>query len=145
VTLEDPVANDKYDNLNTLMTSGWFDWASDQIQAALLTGATFNKADVYLEDLVASNLGLAPVQGRLVAADHSLLGLPVSFTSVDADIELQVVLVRAEDSLHNTLLAWYDVDDQDNPMVLANHGTFILRPPVYDVQGETALGIWVQF
>jgi hypothetical protein len=76
------MANDKYDNLNVLMTSGPFDWTSDVIQAVLLRGATFDRTQVYLEDLSATRVGMAPVQGRQIATDGGLLGLSVSFTSV---------------------------------------------------------------
>src|SRR5215510_2315847 len=117
--------NDKYDNLTTLMSAGWFNWVSDPIRAVLLSGATFDKTDAMLTDVAGERLGMAPVGGRVVAADGSLVGAPVTFNNVPADTSLQVVLVREEGSAELRPLAWYDTNDQDNPLRLDNHGTFI--------------------
>jgi hypothetical protein len=139
------VANEKYDNLTTLMTTGWFDWVADVIQAILTTGATFTASDTDFEHLATPNLGLAPVGGRVKGEDGSLQGFAVSFNAVEADIPLQVVLVRNEGSGVHTLLAWYDEDDTGGLLQLTNHGTFILRPPQIPDPNPTALGVWVSF
>jgi len=138
------MANAKYDNLTTLMTSGWFDWTADPIIALLFVGATFDTTDV-----TASDIGLpfqqAPVGGRSLAADGSFLGQPVSFNAVDAGVDLQVVLARDEGGGRQSLLAWFDEDDAGDPFNLVNHGTFILRPPVAADPNPTQSCIWVQF
>ena len=138
------MANEKYDNLTTLLSSGRLNWSADNIVAVLVTGATFDPTHAVITDLGVGTLASVNVPGRSVAADGSLVGLPVVFNAVDKDIELQVVFCR-EDGITSVPLAWFDTDDNDGPMILTNNGTFTMRPTPGSMAGPPQLGTWVTF
>lgn len=138
------MANQKYDNLQTMLSQGRLNWNVDNIVAVLMTGATFDATDAVLSDLGVGALASVQVPGRSVAADGTLLGLPVVFNSVAKDTPLQVIFCR-EDGVSSVPLAWFDSDENDAPMTLKNNGTFTMRPTPVPDASPPQLGTWVTF
>jgi hypothetical protein len=135
--------NQKYDNLITLMTSGWFDWASDPINAYLQSGATFDVTHTKLSETGGMLVAYVPVSNRVVGPE-GLLGNPVSFNGVPKDTEHQVIIAKETGPGADPLvLAFYDVDDQGGPLVLQNNGTLIVRPMLVAGADPPTLGVWV--
>jgi hypothetical protein len=137
------VSNEKYDNLTALMVNGAFNWASNDIRAVLVTGASFDATDVVLGDLLAPQLGMVPVPRRAITPQGAMLGWPVSFNRVPKNTPLQVVLIKT-DGVTISLLAYFDRDQDDKPLTLKTQGTFILRPTPLDVPLVDPTGVWIQ-
>jgi hypothetical protein len=140
------VANEKYDNLTTLMVTGQLNWPVDPISALLVTGAAFDKSDTTLSDSGGTWVAVVPVPGRAVDAAGNLLGLAVSFNYIGKGATYQMLIVKeVGPGLPASLLAFYDTDDQDNPLTLKDNGTLIVRPqaPQESVPDSTQ-GIWIQ-
>lgn len=137
------MANEKYDNLMVMMTTGKLNWAGDAIVAYLMSDVTFDPTDVALAEAGGSQLGVVPIPRRSVTVD-GLLGGAVSFTYMPKDIDFQMLI--AKDSGPGTtpsLLAFYNVDDQGQPLRLKNTGTLIVRPQTLLPAEDTGLGAWV--
>jgi len=137
------MANEKYDNLMVMMTTGKLNWAGDAIVAYLMTGVTFDAADASLPEVGGSQLGVVPITRRSVTTD-GLLGGAVSFAYMPKDTDFQMLI--AKDSGPGTtpsLLAFYDSDDQGEPLRLKNTGTLIVRPQTLLPAEDTGLGVWV--
>jgi hypothetical protein len=139
------VANQKYDNLTVMMTTGPFNWVGNPINAYLMTGATFDTTDILLSDTGGQVLLYVPVPGRAVGPTGALLGLPVSFNRVPKDEEFQVVLAKDEGATNSPhVIAFYDEDANGDPLLLQNNGTLIVRPElVEDPEAPPQLGVWV--
>jgi hypothetical protein len=138
------VANEKYDNLMVLMTSGKLNWASDAIVALLMTGVTYNVSHTTIAEAGGTRKAMVPVPRRSVGPTGSLLGGAVSFSNMPKDTDFQMLI--AKDMGPGTvpsLLAFYDSDGDDNPLRLANNGTLIVRPEQLLPAEDTGQGTWV--
>jgi hypothetical protein len=138
------VANEKYDNLTVLMTTGKLNWPGDAIVALLMTNVTFDAANVTLADAGGTRMGMVPIPQRSVASTGSLLGGAVSFSNMPKDTDFQLLI--AKDSGPGTtpsLLAFYDSDGEGQSLRLANNGTLIVRPQQLLPAEDTGQGAWV--
>lgn len=121
------MANSKYAQVIDLLAAGKLNWATQNIQAALMEGASFNGAQKKLSE-VGQPVAREPIQGRSVAAGGAFLGYAVAFPRVAAG-EYQVVVVQ-DNGTDPNLLAWYDTDETDGPLTTENEGTLVIRPVV---------------
>ncbi len=123
------MANDKYDNLTVMMSSGQLNWVADPINAVLLQGAVFDATDKTLSEVGAPLVAAMPVPGRSVDPTGALLGGAVSFGNLLKDTPYQVVLTKQTGpGVDPLLISYYDVDDAGQPFTLVNNGTLIVRP-----------------
>lgn len=120
------MANAKYSQVVDLLAAGKLNWATNNIQAGLLEGATFNAAQRKLSE-VGQPVARVPIQGRSVSG-NAFLGYAAAFPRVAAG-EYQVVVMQDTGSDPN-LLAWYDTDEGAGPLTIENEGTLVLRPVV---------------
>ena len=118
------MANSKYSQVMDLLTAGKLNWATNNIQAALLEGASFDESHKKLSE-VGQPLARQPIQGRTVASG-AFLGYAVAFSRVPAG-EYQVVVMQDEGADGN-VLAWYDTDEGEGPLTMDHEGTFVIRP-----------------
>jgi len=123
------MANAKYTQVTTLLAQGRLNWTANDIRAALVKNGTFNAAHQTLSQ-VGTALQSVPVPGRTVGENGALLGQPVFFGDVAEDQSFQVVIVQNLNNGDPNVLAWYDTDDQGNPIRLQNPGTLVIRPTV---------------
>ena len=128
--------NSKYAQVTDLLAQGKLRWATDMIEARLVSGSSFDAADKTLAD-VGSSISSSPIQGRWVAEGGNFMGQPVFFGSVQAGT-YQVVVVQlmgSGDAAAN-VLAYYDSDENDSPLTLDNDGTLAVRPSLLPDQPE---------
>ena len=138
------MANEKYDNLTVLMTTGKLNWPGDAIVAILMTGVTFDAADVTLADSGGSRMGMVPIQQRSVSSTGSLLGGAVSFSNMPKDTDFQLLIAKdMGPGTTPSLLAFYDSDGDALPLRLKNTGTLIVRPETLQPVEDTGQGTWV--
>jgi hypothetical protein len=139
------MANQKYNNLTVLMTTGGLNWPSDPIDAYLMKGAVYDATDVTLPDVGASQVLRVPVGSRMVGSTGALLGAPVSFNRVPKDETFQVIIAKDRGPVGPPLvLAFYDEDNEDQPLTLQNNGTLIVRPELAtDPELPPQVGVWV--
>jgi hypothetical protein len=136
--------NQKYNNLTTLMTTGKLNWAGDPITASLMTGVVFDATDVTLPDTGGMWMQTMPIIGRSVDSDGNLIGGSVSFSNMPKDTEFQMLILKDfGPSMQPQLLAFYDVDEQGDPLTLKNNGTLIVRPQGAMPDEGSGDGIWV--
>jgi hypothetical protein len=140
------MANAKYDNLNVLLSTGKLNWMNDVITGVLVSGVTYNASDKTVADAIGDtghNLSKLPVQGKEVGPDGSFRGWPIAFQAVEAGESYQMLLVKDSFSGSGELLAFFDTDDADNQLAVANSGTLILRPIVVQGAEPPLLGVWL--
>jgi hypothetical protein len=139
------MANEKYNNLTVMMTTGPFNWVGNAINAYLMMGAVYDATDILLSDTGGSVVLYVPVPGRAVGPTGALLGMPVSFNRVPKDEEFQVILAKEQGTTNPPLLiSYYDEDANGDPLTLQNNGTLIVRPElVEDPESPPQLGVWV--
>jgi len=138
------VANEKYDNLTVLMTTGKLNWPGDSIVALLMTDVTFDAADVTLADSGGTRMGMVPIPLRSVASTGSLLGGAVSFSNMPKDTDFQMLIAKdMGPGTAPSLLAFYDGDAAGEPLRLKNNGTLIVRPEQLLPAEDTGQGAWV--
>jgi hypothetical protein len=138
------MANQKYDNLTVMMTSGQLNWAGDSVVAILMQGVTFDAADVKVEDAGGTRMQVVPISQRSVAADGSLLGSAVSFNGMPKDTDFQMLIAKEfGPGLALGLIAFYDEDGDGQPLNLKNNGTLIVRPEQTLPAEDTGQGSWV--
>lgn len=121
------MANAKYSQVIDLLAAGKLNWATNNIQAALLQGESFDESHRKLSE-VGTPVARQPIQGRSVAAGGAFLGYAVAFPRVAAG-NYQVVVMQ-DDGMDPNVLAWYDTDEQDDPLSTENEGTLVVRPIV---------------
>jgi hypothetical protein len=140
------VANEKYDNLTVLMSTGKLNWVGDVVTAYLMTGVTFNAAHVTLVDAGGTRMGMMPIQQRSVASTGSLLGSAVSFDHMPKDTDFQVLIAKESGGPGTVpqLLAFFDSDGDDQPLRIKNNGTLIVRPEAVQPVEDTGQGAWIQ-
>lgn len=138
------MANEKYDNLMVMMTTGKLNWAGDAIVAMLMTGVTFNASHVTVVEAGGSRMSMVPITRREVGAGGALLGGAVSFSYMPKDTDFQMLITK--DSGPGTtpsLLAFYDSDAEGDSLRLKNNGTLIVRPQSLLPAEDTGQGAWV--
>jgi hypothetical protein len=137
------MANAKYDNLVPMLASGRLNWPADMIQAFLVTGAVFDATDQRLSDMTGTIAFMTPMPERAVdQVTGSFLGFPTSFDLAQADVEYSVIIAKEDGSKNPWLIAFYDEDEEGDPLTIALAGTLTLRPEGSD---PGTLGVWVQF
>ena len=138
------MANQKYDNLTVMMTSGQLNWAGDAIVAILVTGVTFRPTDATLTDANGTLMGIVPIQQRSVATDGSLLGAAVSFSNMPKGTDFQVLIAKDNGPVGPpALLSYYDSDEGGDLLSLKNNGTLIVRPQQTLPADDTGQGSWI--
>lgn len=120
------MANSKYSQVIDLLATGKLNWATQNIQAALMEGAVFNEAHRKLSQ-VGSPVDRQPIQGRSVTGG-AFLGYAVAFPRTGPG-QYQVVVMQ-DDGLDPNLLAWYDTNEEDDALTVENEGTLVVRPVV---------------
>ena len=139
------MANQKYNNLSVLMASGPFNWVVDPINAYLMQNAIYDATDIRLGDTSGIRIDHVPVQGRQVDATGSLLGLPVSYNRVTKDLTFQVIIAKdVGPGTQPLVLAFFDEDEDGEPLTLKNNGTLIVRPQLVEPDEAPLLGVWVK-
>jgi hypothetical protein len=137
------MANQKYNNLTTLLATGGLNWVNDPINAYLMQNVTYDAADIKLGDTGGTRVFHVPVQGRQVDATK-LIGLPVSFNRVAKDLTFQMIIGKETGPGSDPLvLAFFDEDEEGAPLTLKNNGTLIVRPQLVEGEGPPLLGVWV--
>ena len=84
-----------------------------------------------------------PIPGRQVDGT-SLLGYPASFNGVAKEVEYQMVIAKDDGTGDPSVLAFYDEDENGDPLLLQNNGTLIVRPQLVEGGEPPILGIWVK-
>lgn len=121
------MANSKYAQVSDLLAAGALNWGSDAINAYLVTGGTFDPADKVITDIGVNAPYVTNIQGRYVSGTN-FMGEPAVFANVAGDVTYQVVLGKAVYNGPIYLLAWYDTNDLNGPLVVDNTGTLVIRP-----------------
>lgn len=140
------MANAKYDNLSLLLSLGKLNWMTDVIVGLLVKDVTFNASDKTVTDALSAggqNLAKKPVQGKAIGPDGSFQGWPIAFQAVEAGESYQMLLARDSYGASGDLLAFFDTDDLDAPLSVANSGSLILRPIVVAGADPPILGVWL--
>jgi hypothetical protein len=139
------MANQKYNNLTALLTSGRLNWAADAIMAYLFTGASFDATDVKVTDVGGSRLAQVPITRRSVGEDGSLLGGAVSFGNMPGDVPFQMVIGKDfGPGVEPEVIAFYNTGDNNEPLTIKNAGTLIVRPEQSLPAEDTGQGTWVK-
>lgn len=130
------MANQKYDQVIDMLAEGRLRWQTDEILAVLVKDGTFDKTDTVLSQ-VGTVQGVSSIQGRVVVPGGNFLGYAAFFSDIQADQEFQVVVVQQIGNGDPYTLAWYDTDENDDPIILQNTGTLVVRPALLDSQTPT--------
>jgi len=141
------MANAKYDQVTALVASGSFNWSADQVYALLCKDAVFTSSDTRLSDVVTAGgaqIASSFIRSRYVGTGGEAMGLPANFPKVAKDIDYQALVVCDLGDSNPQLIAFYDTDDSDAPLSIANNGTLILRPTTIVGAEPPTIGMWLQ-
>jgi hypothetical protein len=141
------MANQKYDNVTTMVANGELNWVYDRILAFLVKGATFDASHVYFSDVMGagtSQVSVCDVTGKSVSAVGEAISQPVVFYNIPKETNYQVIL-GDDRSLPEGIpvLCYYDANSDASPIRLVNNGTLIVRPVSTD--DPPTPGVWFTF
>ena len=127
--------NSKYSQVTDLLATGRLHWDTDLIEAHLLGDGAFDADDTLLSQ-AGESLQSTPIQGRWVAPGGNFMGQPAVFHQIEGNKDYRVAIVQNIGNGDPNLLAWYDTDEQDEPLHLDNTGSFIVRPTLLEQTPE---------
>jgi hypothetical protein len=141
------MANVKYDQVGGLVASGSFNWRADQVYALLFKGASYVSTHTRLDQVKAgggSQVSSTMIEGRYVGIAGEAMGLPATFPKIAKDIAYQVLVACDLGDSNPQLIAFYDRDNDNATLTVANNGTFILRPTIIEGAEPPTAGMWMQ-
>lgn len=126
------MANEKYSQVTDLLAQGKLNWEGHNIEACLVTGATFDEDNRKFSELDSPVVAKAMIQGRVVAPGGECLGYSVFFPTAEAEVPYQVVVIQnlGNGDGESSLLVWYDTAEDGGPLEMENVGTLVIRPQV---------------
>ena len=134
--------NSNYAQVADMVEQGQLHWATDPINAVLLTSAAFDGAHQRLSDIpLKTVIGTAPIQGRWLGADGQAMGLPATFPRAKSGVEYQVVVTKDDGRSNPILLSWLDEDSDGETLGVLRSGTLIIRPYYDNSVQPAATGI----
>jgi hypothetical protein len=143
------MSNQKYDQVPDLVGTGDLNWGLDHIQAHLVKGVEYVGTQKRVSEIMANTsavkLQTADVQGRSVDESNRALGLPVTFPRVDENVIYQVLLAKDDGSGDDVLVAYYNVDENNDLLQVLNSGTMIVRPVLLPEGDPPTVGVWFVF
>jgi hypothetical protein len=141
------MANSKYNQVTDLLATGRLNWRSSSIIGRLCQGVTFNADHKTTADAGGDFYSSALIQGRVVAPGGLCLGYPAFFQNVPGEADYQMLLVLDSGLERYDLLAFFDEDEEGNPLTIDHAGTFVLRPEMPDPLPEnvdTSMRLWMR-
>ena len=120
----------KYSQVIDLLAQGKLNWVGNNIEACLVTGATFDEDNKLLSELGTPTVAKTTIQGCTVAPGGECLGYSVFFPTAEAEVTYQVVVTQNLGTGESNLLVWYDTAEDGGPLEMENTGTLVIRPQV---------------